>query len=253
MDDEALAVELVEVRLVGVDGEHRHLGDEVQALAQHVACRGVVGARVERVQAEHPAHHRVHDVAARHPQDPVVDERARHLAHLREVRVELVELRRGGQLAEKEEVRGLLEAVLALGDEAVDEVLDLDAAVEQPPGSGNQLVAFGRGADDVADPRETGEHALAGLVAQAALDVVLRGVEPRVDRALLLCDRDPRVEGQVSASGDSAQSPCLDWLAVSDCAMGFLFACEGPRPAAAWRTPSRFVYIRVPEVARRDR
>ena len=42
VDDEALAVELVEVGLVGVDGEHRELRDEVQALAQHVAGRGVV-------------------------------------------------------------------------------------------------------------------------------------------------------------------------------------------------------------------
>ena len=50
VDDEALVVEFVEVGLVGVDGEHRELRDEVQALAQHVACRGAVGVRVERVQ-----------------------------------------------------------------------------------------------------------------------------------------------------------------------------------------------------------
>ena len=129
-----------------------------------------------------------------------MDERARHLAHVR----------RGtssnssscglvGQLAEEQQVGGLLEAGLALGDEAVDEVVDLDAAVEQLAGRGHELVALGRGAHDVADAGESGEHALAGLVAQAALDVVL-DVEARVDRAAFLGDDGPRVERRVSAA-----------------------------------------------------
>ncbi len=114
-----------------------------------------------------------------------MEERAGHPAHAGEVLVELVELVPVGKLAEEQQVGGLLEAGLALGHESVDEVVDLDAAVQQLAGRGHELVALGRGADDVADAGEAREHASAGLVAQAALDVVL-DVEPGVDRALLL-------------------------------------------------------------------
>ena len=110
MDDETLAVELVEVGLVGVDGEHRELRDQMQALAQHVAGGRVVGVGIERVQAQHPAHHRVHDVAAGHAKNAVVDEGAGHLAHVGEVIVELVELCAVGERAEQEEVGRLLES-----------------------------------------------------------------------------------------------------------------------------------------------
>ena len=123
VDDEALAVELVEVRLVGVDGEHRELRNQVQALAKHVARARVLGLRIEHVEAEHPAHERVHDVSAGHAQDSVVDEPAGQLAHVCEVVGELVELGLVGKYAEQKQVGGLFESGLALGHEAVHQLV----------------------------------------------------------------------------------------------------------------------------------
>ena len=135
-----------------------------------------------------------------------MDERAGHLAHVREVRVELVEFGLVGELAKEQQVRGLLEAGLAFGHEAVDEVGDLDAAIQQPTGCGYEMVARGRRAHDVADACESREYAPAGLIAQPALDVVF-DVEPRIDGALLLGDRRPRVEGRVSAARHGQGGP----------------------------------------------
>ncbi len=92
--------------------------------------------------------------------------------------------------------------MLAAGDEAVDEVGDLVAAVVELSRRRHQLVALDRGAHDVADLGQSGEHALAGTVSQAALDVVL-DVERRIDRAHLLGDLGPVVQDGSSAGGNA--------------------------------------------------
>jgi len=93
-------------------------------------------------------------------------------AALGEARLEQRQLGCVRKFPEQQQVGGLLEPEAAIGGEAVDEVLDVDAAVDQLPGTGFRVVTDLAGGHHLADLGQSGQHALAGNVAETPLDIV---------------------------------------------------------------------------------
>ena len=82
------------------------------------------------------------------------------------------QLRLGGQGAEQEQVGGLLIAKAALGHEAANEVLNIDASIDELAVHRDLLSVLDIVAADVADLGDARHHAGAVSVAQAALDAI---------------------------------------------------------------------------------
>ena len=88
--------------------DHRHLGGEPDPLAAGGLERVVARLGVEGGERGHGRAQHVHGMRVLHRADDVEDG-AGHLARLLERRVEGIELGRGGEIAVKQEIRGLLE------------------------------------------------------------------------------------------------------------------------------------------------
>lgn len=180
---------IMEKALVGVDRKQRENGDQLQALAQHVFHRNAVGIVVVGIERQHAARQRVHPVFARRFED--------HIAH-KGGRQRAIPGEKGGkggkllplrQLGKKEEPDRLLKAKPPLGEKAAAEIPDRDPAVKELSLAGEKtafsVAFFG---DDGGDLRQPGHHAVAVVVAQAALDLMegihLRGDPVSVEREL---------------------------------------------------------------------
>ena len=111
----------------------------------------VLGGVIIAVEGQDAPAQPVHDVPARRLEDHVLGEVYRQGPELGEDGIEIGELLPGGQGAEEQEVGGLLEAEAALGGEAVDQVLHVDAPVNEPALHGGALAVLDVVALDVAD------------------------------------------------------------------------------------------------------
>jgi len=174
MDDEAVVEVLVHVCLEAVDRHQRHRGDHIEALAEQGRHRDVVGVDITRVQGEDTTRHGVHDVAARHPEQRVVDEVPRQVPSLGKLILETPQLLSVGQLPEEDQIGRLLESEPPLIEKAAHEVVDADTTIDELAWHRDVGVALRGGAHHITDLRETGKDALARDVPEAALHVVLR-------------------------------------------------------------------------------
>ncbi len=86
-DKQRLPFSEMPIGVIGIDGDHGQFGDQFHTLAQHIAQRGILRARIVRIQRQHTALHRVHDARIRRlhhhiPHEP--DGEVLHLIHDRE-------------------------------------------------------------------------------------------------------------------------------------------------------------------------
>ena len=180
VDIEALPLVVVVVGLVAVDRQQREERDKLEALAQHVGDADVVGAVVVGIEGEHAAREGVHHVAARRLHDDVAHKAGRKRAVTGEQGREILQLPFAGKLPEEQQVDGFLETKPLFADESGDEVLDVDAVVEELALTGDGRTALVHHAGlDFGDLGESRKHALAVDVAQAAFHVqflIQRGV-----------------------------------------------------------------------------
>ena len=184
-DHQRAAVVVVGLRLVGVGGDGRNRADEVNGLREAGLERQVVGrgAGVIGVGEEHRAGERIHEVLRRVLHDRVLLEAVGELAVGADAVLPVDELTRRRQLAEEEQVRGLLVAEPVLAAVGLHDVAHVDAAVVQLARHRAPLAFVHHVAVHVADCGKPHQHTDAGVVAQTPLDPVL-AVEGRVDVVL---------------------------------------------------------------------
>ena len=120
---------VVGLGLVGVGGDRGETRDQFHGLAEVRLDVEKVGRGVVCVGGKDGARDGVHDVLAWRTHDRVLLEALGQAAVLRENRLPLLEALARGELAEKEQVCGLLEAEAALLLAVAHEVLHVDAAV----------------------------------------------------------------------------------------------------------------------------
>ena len=172
VDVKAVAVLVVVVGLVGVHRDEREDGNEVDALTHHVGQGDVVRLVVVAGHGQNAAGQGVHHVAAGCLEDDVPHEIGGQAAVEGQLFVEGLQLLCGGQLAEHQKIGRLLKAEALVMDEAAGELFHRIAAIVQLALAGHLFAVRYLAADDLADLRQTRQHAGAVQIAQAALDVV---------------------------------------------------------------------------------
>ena len=179
MDEETAALTAVLVCVIAVHREHGEERDELYALAEHVGDRDIVRLFIVGIQREHAFCEGIHHIVARSLHDDVACEGGGQSAEVGKKASEFRELVLAGHSSEEEEVNGLLVAEALLLDEALDYVLDVDAAVVELA-----VAVIGHTVAHIehlyrAYIGKTGDNAVAVYITEPALDVVL-GVELRV-------------------------------------------------------------------------
>ena len=172
MDDQGLAVELMDLGLVAVAGDGRELGDQIDALAEHLIGIDLVRIIVIVIELQGSRHESVHEVLG-----GIVEKLTDQ-----EIIGEVIAGGKGGpeiaegpavrQIAEKEEEAGFLiaEVPLPVGDQ----VLDAVSAVEQVAVDGNDVsLRVLLIADDVGDPGQADPDAGPVIIPQSLLDIML--------------------------------------------------------------------------------
>ena len=188
MDVHARAALIVVVGMVGVDREHGEHRNEHEALPQHVRQADVVRVLVIGGERQHAAGQAVHHVARRRLHDNVAREIGRQHAPLREQALEAAELLCVGQSAEQQQICDFLVALASLAHKALHELLNAYAAVVQLARARLQNAVHLALCDDVRDVGQSGQHALAVYVAQAALYIIFP-IKSRFDEGIAAAER----------------------------------------------------------------
>ena len=180
VDVKTVLADIVVISVVAVHAEHRKYRNQLDALAQHVVDRCIVRILVVAEQCQDRARDGVHHILTRRFENDVADKVLRQRPVLNEQLAEIHELFLLGQLAEEQEVNNLLKAEAVVSADAVDDIVDVVAAVIQLAVTGNQLSVYHFVLLDGGNVGQTRQNALAVDVAQTALDVEL-AVERSVD------------------------------------------------------------------------
>ena len=184
VDEQALPLS-VPPSLVGVDGQHRHVAQELEGLAQHVLQADVVGLVVIAGQGQDGPLHGVHQVLGRGLHDDVPEEIGGKGPVGRQLAAEGVQLLPVGQLPKQEQIGRLLEGVPPPLLGAPHDLPAVDAPVVQHAlGGPDVLVLRHRVGLDLRHPGQAGQHAPSVLVPEAALDLVVR-IQLGIDVVLL--------------------------------------------------------------------
>ena len=158
--------------VVAVNRNHREDANQHQALAHDVLDRDIVGAAVVGGEHQDALGEGDHDVPGGGLHDDVAGEVAGEGPAGGEGTGELPELFPVRELAEKQQVGGLLKAEAVFGGEAADEVLDIDAAVVELAVAGDLLAVDHFEGVDPGDVGEPGADALAVFIPEALFHLV---------------------------------------------------------------------------------
>ena len=157
--------------LVGVHHHGGQFRNKVDALAQDVGQAGILGVFIVAVHGQHAAGHLVHQIGGGRVEDHVVRKAPGQLPVVFQQLAELGVLLLVRQRAEEQQPHHFLKqkavVVVGLGGQRIN----VDAAVDQPPGNGHdgavrRLVI----ADNAGNVGDAGQNAGTIQVAQAALD-----------------------------------------------------------------------------------
>ena len=172
VDVHAAAALIIMVGVVAVDGQHREDADELDALLQLGLQIGLADVVIVAGQGQHTAGQRVHQVAAGGFHDDVPHKVGGQVAAFDQAVLEGVQLGFVGQVADEEQVSSFLKGI-AFAAQAPDEVIHVVAAVPEFAVAGHFFAVLFLKGIDAGDVGNACQHALAVLVAQAALNVVL--------------------------------------------------------------------------------
>ena len=167
-----------------VANQQREFRNQLDALTKHIRKADIIRLVVIGIKHQHAARECVHNILAGLFHNHVTQEIGGNAAVTSEQFSELGKRVSIGQLSEKQQVGRLLKAEAISGNEAGDQVFDIDAAVEQFAGTGNERAVrqlLFRG--DFGNLGQAGQNTVAVEVAQSALDavgIVQRGVDPTV-------------------------------------------------------------------------
>ena len=159
------------VVVIGVVAVHRQHGEnarQLDALAQHIGGIQIRHLGVVGGQRQHAARHAVHDIVAGRFHNDIAGKVGGHGAALAQHRAELLQLLRGGQLAEQQQVARFLKGKAAAAA-AVDQVFYVVAAVQQLTVRRELDPVHIPERPDIRNIGQACQHALAGLIAQAGL------------------------------------------------------------------------------------
>ena len=184
MQEHGVPVKIPALGLIGVRDDDRELGHQADALAHDVLDRVLIRVFVIGIERERRAGQLVHNIAAGRAHDHILGEVIRQRALQTDRVLELRQLAAVGQRAAHQQVADLLEAEALFLIHAVDEVVDVVAAVGQTALDRLALALVEYVAVDVAQIARADEHARAVRVAQAALDPEA-GVQLGWDAAVL--------------------------------------------------------------------
>ena len=173
MDVQRVAMEIMALHSVGIGNDRREAADELDRLQKQVLDGGAVRIRIVGIQAQHAARQLVHHVAAGVTHDHALGKAVRQLARLTHDAVEAGKLILRGQIAHKQQIRYLLEAESAGLAVRLDNIVQLDAAIIQPPGGGHSLAVLQQVALYAADLGDADQHAGTVAVTQAFFDLAV--------------------------------------------------------------------------------
>ena len=170
MQEHGIPVEIPALGLIGVRDDDRELGHQADALAHDVFHRGLIRVGVVGIERQRRAGELVHNIPAGRAHNHILGEVVRQGALQADRVLELLELAAVRQLAAHEQIAHLLkpEAVFLL--QAVDQVVDVIAAVGQAAFDRLALAFVEYVAVYVAQIARADQHAGAVRIAQAALD-----------------------------------------------------------------------------------
>ena len=157
---------------VAVDGQLWGIHRQLQALAQNVRHRDVVGLVIVAVQGQQAPGQGVHHVSGGGLHHHVTDKILGQMAILIEHLAERIQLLLGGKLPENEKVHRFLKAEALLSQAALYQLPDVVAAIVQHTLAGDGVVIIDGVALDLGNAGKAGQHTAAVGIAQAALDVV---------------------------------------------------------------------------------
>ena len=185
MDEQAAALGIL-VGLVGIDGQHRHIGDQLQALTQYVGQADVVGLIVIAVQGQNFPLQRVHQILGRRLQHHILKEVLGQRPPASQRMGEVLQLFPGGQLTEQKQVSRLLKPIAPMHGRALDQLPHVDAPVIQHTILRNDTAVLShRIGADLRHSGQSGQNALAIFITQAALDTIF-SIQGGVNIAVLL-------------------------------------------------------------------
>ena len=177
---QGMAAMVVRLGLIGVRRDGRESRDQLHRLPQIGLEVEEIGGRVVGIGSQHGAGDGVHQILARTANDGILLEAFRQSPMLGQNGAPFVELRPRGQDAEQQQIGRLLVAKALLRRTSRDQIVHVDATVEQLARNGLLLAFVHDIAMDVADGGQPHEDACAVLVAETALDAVAR-IQGRVD------------------------------------------------------------------------
>ena len=155
----AVLVEIMPLGGVGVGHDGGRPGHHAEGFEELVFQTSVLRLAVVGVEGQDAAGQLVHDVLVGGAEDHVLGEITGQLAPPGHEDLEILQLGERGQLAEEEEVHRLLKAEAVLPDTALNQILDADAPVEEPPLPGNLFPVLQVVAVHVADAGDSGDDA----------------------------------------------------------------------------------------------
>ena len=185
VDEEAgIPPQVIVIGKISVDRHHREHCDKLNTLAEDIRNIGAVGVKVIGIHRQHRAREGVHHICARRLHYQVADEGIRQRAVSGDKLSEVSQLRRGGKLSEKQQIRSLLEAEPPLCREPADKLLHVVAAVIKLSGTGVSGIIL---CSYLRYLGKTGQNSLSVQVAQSSVHVIL-GIHRRFDIVALLAE-----------------------------------------------------------------
>ena len=171
MNDQGVAVELVDLGLVAVAGDGRELGDQIHSLEQGLVYVHLVGVLVVIIEGQRGGHQPVHQVLGGVAEQLPYQEIVGQLVALGQAVLEILEGMPVGQVAEEEQEGRLFVAEVAPA--VLDQVVDAVTPVKELAFSGNYVALIVCGiADNVGDFGQTDPDAGSVLIPKTLLDVV---------------------------------------------------------------------------------
>lgn len=166
--------------LVPIYRQGRELGDQPDALLEHIGNAQIVGIRIIGIQRQHTPCQCIHHIVTGGFHDDIPGECGGQGTGFYQQLLELLEGIFGGQLPKQQQVYGFFKAKPVFLTEALDDLFHVNAPVVQFAPCRHAFPVYNGGGADVADIGQTRTHTLSVDVTQTPFYIVLL-IKRRVD------------------------------------------------------------------------